>query len=693
MSDNDVASAGTWDTIKVSPQMLDTLALVGFSQMTPVQAATIPLFLAYKDVIVEAVTGSGKTLAFIIPIIEILLRREDKWEKNEIGALIITPTRELAKQIYDVVSTFLKFLNPEDPDSPSNKTHHLAHQLFIGGTSVNQDIASFKSHGGNIIIGTPGRLEDLLTTRTLIFNTKNLAVLVLDEADRLLEFESSVTAILNRLPKQRRTGLFSATMTEALDGIVKAGLRNPVKVVVKVDALAQDQNPSSKKMERTNQVTPASLSIMYTVIEPNEKLCELLFHLRKYPQAKTIVYFATCAIVDYMYTVLSFGKGEDGAGVATAGKSKKKKGKGGVKQAAGFVQYTEGILIFSLHGKMNPKRREAVYEKFTKCTEPCILLTTDVSSRGLDIPDVDWVIQFDPPQDPKSFSHRCGRTARAGRVGSAVVYLSEKEDTYVEFLRIRKIPLSPLDRSIHDEISATSETDLPIINTAEVNKILRSLAKSDKDTHDKSIKAFTSWIRSYQEHQASSIFRIKGVDFGALANSFGILRMPKVPELKNVKIVGFIEDRVNTSEIPFKNAQREKQRVENQAKAATATAAEEEAQRQAAALKRKKHKIETVSWSQQKAAKEKREERRVKKIRKKEAIGRVNALTNENSTLATATATAGLKRKVSVDEGSGAASAAVDDKADWLEMQREAREMKKAKKGGKGRSDMFEEDE
>ncbi|KAJ3008641.1 UNVERIFIED_CONTAM: ATP-dependent RNA helicase ddx55 [Siphonaria sp. JEL0065] len=664
----DIASAGSWDNIALSPRMRDALSLVGFSDMTPVQASTIPLFLAYKDVVVEAVTGSGKTLAFVIPILEMLLRREEQWQKNEIGAVIISPTRELAKQIHDVVSTFLKFLNDGIPDHIEETTqynHRLAHQLFIGGTSVNQDIQAFKSKGGNILIGTPGRLEDLLTTRSLLFNTKNLQVLVLDEADRLLEFESSVNAILLRLPKQRRTGLFSATMSEALDGIVRAGLRNPVKVAVKVEHV----KANSASTPGDHQLTPSTLSIGYTIVEPHQKLEQLLAHVKEYPNAKTIVYFATCAIVDYLYTALTFDRDENEGEVSS---SKKKKGKSS-KKLPGFNEYLEGIQVFSLHGKMNPKRREAVYEKFTSCTEPCLLLTTDVSSRGLDIPDVDWVIQFDPPQDPKSFSHRCGRTARAGRVGSAVVYLTASEETYVEFLQIRKIPMSPFPN-----LPFPADPTTPILTT------LRAQNKSDKDIFDKSIKAFTSYIRSYTEHQASSIFRIRSVDFASLAQSFGILRMPKVPELKTVKVVGFVEERVNPATIPFKNPQREKQRLDNLAKAAAAT---EEQAAKLAAKKKKIHAKETVPWSQQKAAKDRRDERRVKKIRKKEAIGRVKAEeeakkaagAGDEDTISS-NVVPGLKRK-KVDEDGG-------DADDWKEFKREAKE-KKAKKG----NGMFSNDE
>jgi len=162
--------------------------------MTPVQAATIPLFMKNKDVVVEAVTGSGKTLSFLIPIVEILLRRETQLAKNQVGALVIEPTRELAKQVAGVLNQFLK-------EIPS-----LSAQLFVGGNKFPEDLKKFRESGCPIGIVTPGRLLDLLT-KAHDFNVKDLEMLVLDEADRLLDmgFENTLNAILLRLPKQRRT--------------------------------------------------------------------------------------------------------------------------------------------------------------------------------------------------------------------------------------------------------------------------------------------------------------------------------------------------------------------------------------------------------------------------------------------------------------------------------------------------------
>lgn len=172
------------------------------------------MFLDRKDVAAEAVTGSGKTLAFLIPILEILSHLESGYlSSHQIGALILSPTRELATQISQVLSTFLL------------KMPEIKQQLLIGGSNIATDIEKFKNEGGNIIIGTPGRIEDLLMGKSDMTNKnvfvqamKTLEVLVLDEGDRLLSlgFERSINAILGFLPKQRRTGLFSATQTKVM---------------------------------------------------------------------------------------------------------------------------------------------------------------------------------------------------------------------------------------------------------------------------------------------------------------------------------------------------------------------------------------------------------------------------------------------------------------------------------------------
>lgn len=237
---------------------LDVIESMGHTQMTPVQASTIPLFMKHKDVVVEAVTGSGKTLAFVIPILEKLVRRSTRLRKNEIGALVISPTRELATQIQTV---FNAFLTSQPIDDDVERRHAPAFLLVSSSqSSPAQDVQRFLETGADVVIGTPGRIEEFLLGKgRASIIVKELEVLVLDEADRWtntsflwtrdlnccscirlldLGFQASLTRIITHLPKQRRTGLFSATMTDAdaIAELVRLGLRNPARIVVKVQA-------------------------------------------------------------------------------------------------------------------------------------------------------------------------------------------------------------------------------------------------------------------------------------------------------------------------------------------------------------------------------------------------------------------------------------------------------------------------
>ncbi|KAK5019838.1 ATP-dependent rRNA helicase spb4, partial [Cryomyces antarcticus] len=253
------ASSRAWEALtpSLSECILDAVSNMGFSRMTPVQASTIPLFMGHKDVVVEEVTGSGKTLAFLIPLVERLLRLDEPVKKHHIAAIIVSPTRELATQIHSVLLSLLAFhgpsaaaLRPPDEDvdisdhtdAPTRPTFpsstlKVVPQLLLGGTTTPaQDLSAFLTTSPNLLIATPGRLLELLSSSHVHTPQSSFEALVLDEADRLLDlgFYDTLQKILQRLPKQRRTGLFSASVSEALDQLVRVGLRNPVRIAVKV---------------------------------------------------------------------------------------------------------------------------------------------------------------------------------------------------------------------------------------------------------------------------------------------------------------------------------------------------------------------------------------------------------------------------------------------------------------------------
>lgn len=294
--------AGSFRSLRpsLSQGVFDFLNSKKFHTMTPVQEATIPLFLENKDVAVQAVTGSGKTLSFLIPVVERL--RLKSFQKGQIGALILSPTRELAIQTHRVCDELCAATKIAPP------------LLLVGGGSsgsstnyrpVTEDLKSFQQKGSNIVIGTPGRVEDILT-RYNVMDVSELEVLVLDEADVLLfgktVMDPTIATVLNKLPKMRRTGIFSATTTFTSNKSIKtllqrSGMRNPVLINVEVakredpttDKSAKGVSASkTKKVEEESKYSPASLTNFYTLSRLDEKISRLVSFLQSHKKEKII---------------------------------------------------------------------------------------------------------------------------------------------------------------------------------------------------------------------------------------------------------------------------------------------------------------------------------------------------------------------------------------------------------------------
>ncbi|KAJ2511994.1 ATP-dependent rRNA helicase spb4 [Coemansia sp. RSA 1939] len=646
-----------WSTLHppLSQPMLDAISAMGFENMTPVQEATIPAFSKNSDVVVEAATGSGKTLAFVVPVLELLQRRHSnnnnnnhaRLGHNEVAAVVISPTRELAKQIYMVLEQVLRLTGYEYKP-----------YLVVGGstsaTDTADELAKMKEFGADILVGTPGRLEDVVCGRRKngkktksgsimgiggvrgrpSVSVAKLEVLVMDEADRLLDmgFEASLTAILSMLPKQRRTGLFSATMSEALTELVRTGLRNPVRVQVQV----RDSSAGSGGIGNERSI-PSTLSIRYLVCPPDRKLAQILRLIRTTGAQKYIVYFSTCAAVDYFFKLLQRVLSPRLASFAGSKKAMQEERR--VLQK--YLGWNFDISVHALHGQMVQKKREATYTAFSgiPAGEAGILLCTDVASRGLDIPDVDCVIQWDPPTDPKSFAHRCGRTARAGRSGQALVFLSPgSEETYVELLALRKIPMTAAEylwlddegnvttaapagatisgRLSDEDLSSSSDDDgdeeeaggsgdssnpqdkdaaesgpkpqkkkkkkysalrikYPDDNSSDaLLEHLRDIIATDRDIYRRGNIAFVSFVQAYSKHTASYIFRQKELPIIEVAKGFALLHLPSMPEMRGRPTAKFVRYKIDTDTIPFIDAKREAQR---QAKLEAQKIAKEEA--------------------------------------------------------------------------------------------------------------------
>ncbi|KAI6654868.1 hypothetical protein LOD99_2747 [Oopsacas minuta] len=484
-----------WEDIHppLSPSTLRALSGLGFCEATPVQASVIPHFLSNKDIVAEAVTGSGKTLAFLIPILEIISGIIPVEDASNILSLIVTPTRELAYQIDSVLTQCIK----EFPNYRS--------LLVVGGYSTHKDISCLREVRPHILIGTPGKLYDLLQQKdnNLSNSLRSLEVLVLDEADRLLSmgFEESVTSLLKSLPKQRRTGLFSATQTNEVEKLIRVGLRNPIRINV-------TQLNSSVS-------TPISLRNYYTLTPANLKLASLIAFLKEHLGAKIILFLATCVGVDYFSRILA--------------------------------EELKDTKVLSIHGKMKD-RRFSIFDKFRNL-ESGILMCTDVMARGIDIPSVDWVVQFDPPSMASFFVHRVGRTARCGQEGRSLLFLLPNEKEYIAFIQYnQKVELESL--AINTDVQPMTDR-------------IRELSMKEREVYEKGLRAFVSFIQFYAKHECNLIFRLKELDFGGLAMGYGLLHLPSMPELRNKRVhsTGFLPHHMDYATIRYKDKVREKQRL------------------------------------------------------------------------------------------------------------------------------------
>ncbi|BEI90298.1 uncharacterized protein CcaverHIS019_0303680 [Cutaneotrichosporon cavernicola] len=687
------AFGGAWTSLNpaLTPWIADVIAAQGFERMTPVQAGTIPRAVKNQDCVVEAVTGSGKTLAFVVPVLERIVRNEHKYRKGEVAAVVIAPTRELASQIHDVFNTFLSTWTPKEPTPvdgeegppPPPPEYPLA-CLVTGGTAAPYE--SFFNQASNILVGTPGRLASfLLSPRGMsAVRVGNLDVLVLDEADRLLsapDHRRDVERIMRHLPKQRRTHLFSATMTDAVEDLVGVGLRNPVRIVVNL----KDKRTGESAVERR---VPMGLANTFLVCGLADKTLQLLRVLQReakvHEAAKFIVYFSTGAAVDYFYRILS------------------------------RLPEIDKFALTSLHGDLPPRVRDAALSGFnahpSSHLTPAVLLCTDVAARGVDFPDIDVVIQYDAPTDPKTFSHRVGRTARAGRAGRAVILLTRgREEQYVDFLSVRKIPLVP-----HAYIGAdfeTAEAPLPADpDSLALLQRMRDVVLSDRDLADRGARALVSCVHAYTKHEASFIFRPKDIDYAALGTAFGLLRLPVMPEVRDwrrrcekaekkraeegkdkdkageeeeveeveeteqVAQLVWTDAEVDWNALAYTDKKREAQRQATLAeKAAKRASGELDAEREHERKKRKVRAEVNSAWSGKKDQRVRKEERREKKDKKAEAAWarRINEGLLEED--APAPEKRAGKRKVAKDE------------SDQEDLADEYRALKKEVKSTRGR--------
>lgn len=373
-----------FEELNLSKDIQRAVTDMGFEEATPIQSEAIPIILEGKDVIGQAQTGTGKTASFGIPIIETL-----DSHLRKIQALVLCPTRELAIQVSEELGEILKYKK------------NIKVIPIYGGQSIDRQIKAL-SFGVHIIIATPGRLIDHIQRRTI--NLDNVKIAVLDEADEMLDmgFREDIEKILNTIPADRQTIMFSATMPRQILELSKKYLKHPrhIKVVHK-------------------ELTVPNVNQFYIELRQNMKLEVLTRLIDIYNPKLSLVFCNTKKGVDELVSHL---------------------------QARGY--FAEG-----LHGDMKQMMRDRVMGKFRNGTLE-ILIATDVAARGIDVEEIEAVFNYDMPQDEEYYVHRIGRTARAGRAGQAFTFVAGKD-----YSKIKNIERYTKTKIIRQQIPSLKDVE------------------------------------------------------------------------------------------------------------------------------------------------------------------------------------------------------------------------------------------
>ncbi|XP_021828603.1 DEAD-box ATP-dependent RNA helicase 10 [Prunus avium] len=378
MATDEEKQTTTFKTLGICEELVDACQKLGWTVPTPIQVESMPAALDGKDLIALAQTGSGKTGAFALPILQELINSPQAF-----FACVLSPTRELAIQIAEQFQALGSEIGVKCA-------------VLVGGVDMVQQSINLAKRP-HVVVATPGRLMDHLSN-TKGFSLRSLKFLVLDEADRLLneDFEKSIDEILNVIPRDRRTYLFSATMTKKVKKLQRACLRNPVKIEV-----------------ASKYSTVDTLNQQYRFLPAKYKDCYLVYILTEKCHCTTMVFTRTCDATQLLALMLR----------------------------------NLGIRAIPISGHMTQSKRLGALNMF-KAGECNVLICTDVASRGLDIPSVDMVINYDIPTNSKDYIHRVGRTARAGRYGVAISLVNQYElEWYIQIEKLidKKLPEFPAE--------------------------------------------------------------------------------------------------------------------------------------------------------------------------------------------------------------------------------------------------------
>lgn len=446
-----------FDELPISGRTLEGLNAGHFVKMTEIQRAALPLALAGKDLLGAAKTGSGKTLAFLVPVLERLYLAG--WTQQDgLGALILSPTRELAVQTFEVLKKI-------------GGKHTLSAGLIIGGKDLKAEQEVIGKM--NILVATPGRLLQHMD-QSESFDWSSLQMLVLDEADRILDlgFARCVDAIVKQLPKARQTLLFSATTQSAdVQALARLSLKDPASVSVH---------------DGSSSATPEKLTQSYLVCPLSEKYDRLYSFVKEHTNTKIIVFLSSCKQVRFVYEA--------------------------------FCRLQPGLPVSHLHGKQKQIKRMQIVQDFAR-KQTGLLFATDIAARGLDFPAVDWVVQVDCPEDVATYIHRVGRTARYESSGSGLLLLQPSEaPAMLEAFAAAKVPITPL----YPPERAPKPPKYSIRNK------LAGLCSENPEIKYLGQKALISYVRSIHLQANKAVFKVAELPVEELALALGLPGAPKL---------------------------------------------------------------------------------------------------------------------------------------------------------------------
>ncbi|XP_039718866.1 ATP-dependent DNA helicase DDX31 isoform X1 [Pteropus medius] len=537
-----VFSSGAFHDLDLHPHLISTInTVLNMFNMTSVQMHSIPVLLEGRDALVRSQTGSGKTLAYCIPVVQSLQAMKTKIQRSDGPyALVLVPTRELALQSFDI---FQKLLKPFTWIVPG---------VLMGGEKRKSEKARLRK-GINILISTPGRLVDhIKSTKNIHFS--RVQWLIVDEADRILDlgFEKDITVILNAVNaecQKRQNVLLSATLTEGVAQLADISLLNPVSISVLEEGYGQANPQGGGALEVSAPQTsdeldsfaiPEGLDQHVTLVPSKLRLVSLAaFILQKCAFAadqKMIVFFPSCELVEFHYTLF----------VQTL------LPRPGAPAAAPLPSGSTQLKFLRLHGGLEQEDRIAVFQEFSH-SKTGILLCTDVAARGLDLPQVTWIVQYNAPSSPAEYVHRVGRTARIGCRGSSLLILAPSEAEYVNSLASHKINVSEI--KMEDILSVLTRDDCfpgkqwgkqkpralspqGIRERATVlQTVFEDYVHSSEQTVSWAKKALQSFIRAYTTYprELKHIFHVRLLHLGHVAKSFGLRDAPQNLSVSAVK--------------------------------------------------------------------------------------------------------------------------------------------------------------